>query len=78
MAQNTDSQSKNRTEKERKDIASEIERRVLNFGCWCSLWNRKNLIQLMDIVITDEIPTVCVPIGQSPKLYINPNGGRVL
>lgn len=67
----TDSQSKKRTEKERKDIASEIERRVLNLVVGVP-YGIEKLIQLMDIVITDEIPTACVPIGQSPKLYINP------
>ena len=68
----TDSQNRKRTEKECKDIASEIELRVLNLVVGVP-YGIEKLIQLMDIVVTDEIPTACVPIAQSPKLYINPN-----
>jgi predicted metal-dependent peptidase len=58
--------------KELQKIATEIENRILNLVVGVP-YGIEKLIKLMDVVITDSIPTACVPVGKSPKIYINPH-----
>ena len=57
---------------ERREIAQQIERRILSLVIAVP-YGIEKLLSLLDIVITENIPTAAVPINETPKLYINPN-----
>ena len=59
------------TAQEQKELSLAIERRIMNLVIGIP-YGIEKLLKMMNIVVTDSIPTAAVPVGQSPKLYVNP------